>query len=225
MTTLDPRVQSHVDNLRRTAGRRARQHRHIARRLRSLAADPWFAAAVRELLATSDQADELELIAHLELAPEPELYTALIDRLEQGPAIPAGQGLRTGRLLSDLRARLVTWLPSGRADLARAALSLLDREGSGEQALALACQLDSADAIIDRLARTGTDELADAHLRALALLRLTQLAPTRVTTIARTLAGASELERRRIVATLERAAPAWADVHRRELGVALDLAP
>lgn len=227
LTHTDPQVQSIIDRLRRTAGVATRQHRHPAEQHRALAHDPASAPllteAARVLLANSHDPAELELVAHLELAPTAELYAALLARLRDAATLPSGQGLRTGTLLGDLLERLIVWLPPGRDDLANEALALLDRAGTPEQRLALASRRDDAKAIIDRLAALPDRELHDAWLRALALLRVTQLAPDQVLAVARTLARTSEPERRRITTTLERGAATWMAAHRNELHAALGL--
>jgi hypothetical protein len=223
----DNDVQAMLGELRRAAKLRPRQHRHPAAAFHPLVSVPeqleTLTAAAERLLAGSNDAQELELVAHLQLRPNAELYRTLLARLAASESLPASSGLRTGTLIGDLREHLIDWLPAHEPALARAAQELLQREGSIEQQLSLALRIPDVDAIVDRLAKFDCKPTHDAYLRTLALTRLAELAPDRVIAAAQPLAGLDEAERRRILAGLEQAAASWMDQHRKQLEAALRL--
>lgn len=223
----DTEVQATVAELRRAAKIRQRQHRHPADAFHARVSVPdqlaTLTAAAEQLLAESNDAQELELVAHLLLRPDAKLYRTLLARLGASASLPPGPGLRTGTLVGDLREHLIDWLPADEPSLARAAQELLEREGSIEQQLSLAIQIPDVDAIVDRLAKLDCKPTHDAWLRTLALERLATLAPERVLAAAKPLADLDETERRRICAGLERSAGSFMDQHRKQLEAALRL--
>jgi hypothetical protein len=221
----DTEVQAMVEELRRAAKLRKRQHRHPADAFDDHAKVPeqlaTLTAAAERLLAESSDAQELELIAHLPLEPDAKLYRTLLGRL--GGSLPKGQGLQTGTLVDELREHLIDWLPDNEPTLAREAQALLEREGTIEQQLHLALQIDDTDGIVDRLAKLGAKPTHDGYLRTFAITRLAQLAPAHVMPAAKALASLDEAERRRILAGLEQTARSWMDQHRKDLEAALRL--
>jgi len=223
----DTEIQALVEQLRRAAKLRKRQHRHPAEAFHPDVLVPErlakLTAAAERLLAESNDAHELELVAHLLLRPDAKLYQTLLARLGASASLPAGQGLRTGTLLGDLREHLIDWLPPDQPALAHAAQQLLEHEGSIEQQLRLAVRMADADAITDRLTKLGSKSTHDGYLRPLALARLAVLAPDRVLPAMQPLANIDEAERRRILGGLERAAGAWMAQHRKSIETALGL--
>ncbi len=164
-------------------------------------------AAATALLRSSDDLAVLAMAAELgrETTYRP-YYVALLDRLAGRPRpLPAGSGIRTLTLKTDLLLRLQDRLPARDKALFKRAMGAAARAQRPDLRLALLLDAGAGDALLPALAATARLRAVDPWLAARAGWAIAQRAPDRLQAATAIAASLSPLARRLFVAAAQAA--------------------